>query len=193
LAGWDIQAHRTLVANPDAADLVRVSRIQALIASATAVVSEAAASQGIVDSQVLEGIMSRLQKGRPVASPAAWWSPTGFPGQPASWPTNGAGRSCGSEASMTAVPRLTAAGVERLREQLSPRDWAVLRDVDPCRVMSGRQLQLLHVGDGETAARAARRLLARLTLGDGPVYVSVDIMSLTPPTLLALARPRPAD
>ena len=49
LAGWDIQAHRTLVANPDAADLVRVSRIQAFIASATAVVGEAAASHGIVD------------------------------------------------------------------------------------------------------------------------------------------------
>jgi hypothetical protein len=54
LAGWDIQAHRTLVGNPDAADLVRVSRIQALIASATAVVSEAAASQGIVDRQVVQ-------------------------------------------------------------------------------------------------------------------------------------------
>jgi Replication-relaxation len=64
---------------------------------------------------------------------------------------------------MTAVPRLTAAGLERLREELSPRDWAVLHDVDHCRLMAGRQLQLLHVGEGETAARAARRLLARLT------------------------------
>src|SRR5215207_777200 len=54
LASWDIQVHRTLVANPDAADLVRVSRIQALIASATAVVNEAAASQGIVDRQVVQ-------------------------------------------------------------------------------------------------------------------------------------------
>ncbi len=64
---------------------------------------------------------------------------------------------------MTAAPRLTAAGLERLRRELSPRDWAVLRDVDRCRLMTGRQLQLLHVGEGETAARAARRLLARLT------------------------------
>jgi hypothetical protein len=64
---------------------------------------------------------------------------------------------------MTAVPRLTAAGLERLRDELSPRDWAVLHDVDRCRLMAGRQLQLLHVGEGETAARAARRLLARLT------------------------------
>lgn len=63
---------------------------------------------------------------------------------------------------MTAAPRLTAAGLERLRRELSARDWAVLHDVDRCRLMTGRQLQLLHVGDGETAARAARRLLARL-------------------------------
>ena len=64
---------------------------------------------------------------------------------------------------MTAVPRLSAAGMERLRQQLGPRDWAVLHDVARCRLMTGRQLQLLHFGDGETAARAARRLLARLT------------------------------
>jgi hypothetical protein len=64
---------------------------------------------------------------------------------------------------MTAVPRLTAAGVTRLRRQLDARDWAVLHDVARCRLMTGRQLQLLHVGSDETAARAARRLLARLT------------------------------
>ena len=46
--------------NPDAADLVRVSRIQALIASATAVVSEAAASQGIVDRQVVQRVIPFL-------------------------------------------------------------------------------------------------------------------------------------
>jgi hypothetical protein len=64
---------------------------------------------------------------------------------------------------MTAVPRLTAAGLARLRAELSARDWAVLHDVARCRLMTGRQLQLLHVGDGETAARGARRLLVRLT------------------------------
>src|SRR5215207_3135976 len=62
LAGWDIQAHRTLLANPDAADLVRVSRIQALIASATAVVSEAAANQGIVDRQVAQRVIPFLDE-----------------------------------------------------------------------------------------------------------------------------------
>ncbi|HKH54596.1 MAG TPA: hypothetical protein VKA58_04000, partial [Propionibacteriaceae bacterium] len=67
LAGWDIQAHRTLVANPDAADLVRVSRTQALIASATAVVSEAAASQGIVDRQVVQRVIPFLD-----ATQLAW-------------------------------------------------------------------------------------------------------------------------
>jgi hypothetical protein len=64
---------------------------------------------------------------------------------------------------MTAAPRLTAGGVTRLRPQLDARDWAVLHDVARCRLMTGRQLQLLHVGSDETAARAARRLLARLT------------------------------
>jgi hypothetical protein len=64
---------------------------------------------------------------------------------------------------MTAAPRLSAAGVARLRQQLDARDWAVLHDVARCRLMTGRQLQLLHVGTDETAARAARRLLARLT------------------------------
>jgi hypothetical protein len=64
---------------------------------------------------------------------------------------------------MTPAPRLSAAGLERLRWELSPRDWAVLHDIDRCRLMSGRQLQWLHVGEGETAARAARRLLARLS------------------------------
>lgn len=64
---------------------------------------------------------------------------------------------------MTAAPRLGAAGVARLCEQLSQRDWGVLHDVGRCRLMTGRQLQLLHVGDDETAARASRRLLARLT------------------------------
>lgn len=39
---------------------------------------------------------------------------------------------------MTAGPRLTAAGLQRLGRELSPRDWAVLRDVARCRLMSGR-------------------------------------------------------
>lgn len=64
---------------------------------------------------------------------------------------------------MTSAPRLSAAGIARLEQQLSPRDWTVLRDVARCRLVTGRQLQLLHFGTDETAARAARRLLARLS------------------------------
>ena len=56
LAGWEVQAHRTLANNPDPADLVRVARIQALIASTTSVLTEAAASKGHID----DGIMRRL-------------------------------------------------------------------------------------------------------------------------------------
>jgi hypothetical protein len=63
---------------------------------------------------------------------------------------------------MTVAPRLSAAGMEHLRQQLTARDWAVLEDVARCRLLTGRQLQLLHFGADETAARAARRLLARL-------------------------------
>jgi hypothetical protein len=40
LAAWEIQACRTLANHPDAADLVRVARVQALIATATVVVGE---------------------------------------------------------------------------------------------------------------------------------------------------------
>jgi hypothetical protein len=43
LAAWEIQAHRTLANSPDPADLVRVARVQALIATTTVVVSDAAA------------------------------------------------------------------------------------------------------------------------------------------------------
>jgi hypothetical protein len=47
LAAWEVQAHRTLAANPDSADLVRVARVQALIASTTSIVTEAAATMGL--------------------------------------------------------------------------------------------------------------------------------------------------
>jgi hypothetical protein len=49
LATWEIQAHRTLASHPDPADLVRVARVQALIATTTEVVSEAAARRGEID------------------------------------------------------------------------------------------------------------------------------------------------
>lgn len=64
---------------------------------------------------------------------------------------------------MSPAPRLTAADIERLRQQLSPRHWAVLRDVARFRLMTGRQLQRLHFGDSPSAARIARRVLLSLT------------------------------
>jgi hypothetical protein len=50
LAAWEIQAHRTLANHPDSADLVRVARVQALIATTTGIVSEAAARRGEIDA-----------------------------------------------------------------------------------------------------------------------------------------------
>jgi hypothetical protein len=46
VAVWEIQAHRTLANDPDAADLVRVARVEALIAATTVVVGEAGARRG---------------------------------------------------------------------------------------------------------------------------------------------------
>jgi hypothetical protein len=46
LAAWEVQAHRTLAANPDPADLVRIARVQALITSTTSIITEAAATKG---------------------------------------------------------------------------------------------------------------------------------------------------
>ena len=47
LAAWEVQAHRTLAASPDPADLVRVARVQALITSTTSILTEAAARRAI--------------------------------------------------------------------------------------------------------------------------------------------------
>jgi len=64
---------------------------------------------------------------------------------------------------MTSSARLRRAGLQRVGERLSDRDWALTRDVARFRVMTGRQLQLLHVGASETDARTTRRILSRLT------------------------------
>ncbi len=63
---------------------------------------------------------------------------------------------------MTSSARLRGAGLQRASERLSDRDWALIRDVARFRLMTGRQLQQLHVGPSETDARTTRRLLARL-------------------------------
>jgi hypothetical protein len=50
----DIQVHRTLATRTDAADLVRVGRVQALIASAAAVANEAAGEKRVIDLKMVE-------------------------------------------------------------------------------------------------------------------------------------------
>ena len=67
LAGWDIQVHRTLAANPDSLDLVRVARVQALIASVAGIVTEAAATKGKLDRDLAEELRPRLE-----GSQVAW-------------------------------------------------------------------------------------------------------------------------
>jgi hypothetical protein len=61
LAAWEIQAHRTLASQPDPADLVRVARVQAIIATTTVVVSEAAARRGEIDAIVIDRITPALE------------------------------------------------------------------------------------------------------------------------------------
>ena len=67
LTAWDIQVHRTLATNPDAADLVRIGRVQALIASAAAVVTEAAGEKTEIDPDMVERLTGTLD-----ASQVAW-------------------------------------------------------------------------------------------------------------------------
>jgi hypothetical protein len=61
LVAWEIQAHRTLASHPDPADLVRIARVQALIATTTGVISEAAARIGEVDAGVIERVAPALE------------------------------------------------------------------------------------------------------------------------------------
>jgi hypothetical protein len=67
LGAWDIQVHRTLATDPDAADLVRIGRVQALIASATAVVTEAAGKKTEIDPNTVERVAGSLD-----AAQVAW-------------------------------------------------------------------------------------------------------------------------
>jgi hypothetical protein len=61
LAAWEVQAHRTLANQPDPADLVQVARVQALIATTTVVVSEAAARRGEIDAGVIDRLSPALE------------------------------------------------------------------------------------------------------------------------------------
>ena len=67
LAGWDIQVHRTLAANPDSLDLVRIARVQALIATVTGIITEAAVTKGTLDRGLAEQLVPRLE-----AAQLAW-------------------------------------------------------------------------------------------------------------------------
>jgi hypothetical protein len=67
LAAWDIQVHRRLAADPDAADLVRIARVQALIATAAAVVTEAAAEKTEIDPEMVQRVTVALD-----AAQVAW-------------------------------------------------------------------------------------------------------------------------
>jgi hypothetical protein len=67
LTAWDIQAHRTLATDSDAADLVRIGRVQALIASAAAVVTEAAGHKTEIDPEMTDRVTATLD-----VSQVAW-------------------------------------------------------------------------------------------------------------------------
>jgi hypothetical protein len=67
LTAWDIQVHRTLASRTDAADLVRVGRVQALIASAAAVVTQAAGEKREIDLKMVKRLTATLD-----ASQVAW-------------------------------------------------------------------------------------------------------------------------
>jgi hypothetical protein len=67
LAGWEVQAHRTLANNPDPADLVRVGRVQALITSTTSVLTGATARKGHIDNDIMQRLAPALE-----ANQVAW-------------------------------------------------------------------------------------------------------------------------
>ncbi len=70
----------------------------------------------------------------------------------------------------SSLPRVGHLELERIREELSDRDSAVVRLVGEFRLVSARQLRRLFFPDSdfatpETAARCSRRVLKRLVLG----------------------------
>ena len=67
LAAWEVQAHRTLANNPDPADLVRVARVQALITSTASILTEAAATKGNIDNDIMQRLAPALE-----ANQVAW-------------------------------------------------------------------------------------------------------------------------
>jgi hypothetical protein len=62
LAVWDIQAHRSLAAHPSPPNLACVSRVQALIATASAVIAEAAAHTGLIEASAYDRFASLIDR-----------------------------------------------------------------------------------------------------------------------------------
>jgi hypothetical protein len=60
LAVWDIQAHRSLAAHPSPPNLACVSRVQALIATASAVIAETAAHTGLIEASAYDRFASLI-------------------------------------------------------------------------------------------------------------------------------------
>jgi len=65
LARWDVAAHRSLAGSPTMADLARITEVQADLATATGVVTSAAAQQGLLDPRAhaerTEPALARLE------------------------------------------------------------------------------------------------------------------------------------
>lgn len=81
----------------------------------------------------------------------------------------GAGNECrvATSRSVAVGERLSGTALARLKQQLTDRDWAIIRSIDNFRVLTGRQLQVLHF-DGAHATltastRSCSRILTRLT------------------------------
>jgi hypothetical protein len=62
LAAWEIHGYRTLANQPEPADLVRVSRVRALIATTTTVVCKAAARRDEIDPGVIKRLTPALEQ-----------------------------------------------------------------------------------------------------------------------------------
>jgi excisionase family DNA binding protein len=67
LAAREMQAHRTLAAGPDPADLVRVARVQVLITTAAGILTEATARYGHIDRDMIQQLGPALE-----ANQVAW-------------------------------------------------------------------------------------------------------------------------
>lgn len=108
---------------------------------------------------------TRDEAGLPVALPVVWSSPVGSRTSGGARSASGSGNSPTSGGTPIAPGRTGRRQLERLSEQLSERDWQVLRAVEAHRFLSTRHVERLHFHDHASAlsgARTARRVLRRL-------------------------------